>query len=257
MKTILTALLSLAACTGLLASSDSAFFSADIAHTQGLDRHTLAPTGDPLITYFNFEDDNLISDPAVPAPLQASTITHNFVATNVGFLNGTTINVAPGNVQIANHALSLQVGTAGANNGHWIQFTINSIGLQSLVLSYATQTSNLTSGFNLQSWSYSTDGTTFTPFGQVVPGTSFALATLNLPAGANNQTTLILRDTFTGGSTTSSTSNNRLDNIQVNGILAEVPEPSTVFAGALAIGALIWMQRRRLFGVAQMLSNRA
>lgn len=197
-----------------------------------------------LITYFNFEDNNLASDPAVPAPLQASTISGT---ANTTFGTGTTLNIAPGNTQINNSSLHVAGST---QNGNYIQFSVSTLAISSLSLSYATKSSS--NGFSEQ-LSYSTNGTTFTNVGSVfTPGTAYATTTFDLSGitAINNQATVTFRITFSGASGSGTTD---IDNIQLNA--TAVPEPATVAGGALTLAALCVHQRRRLFGVFQRQSR--
>jgi hypothetical protein len=163
---------------------------------------------------------------------------------------------------MGNYALRVNGGANGANNGFYFQFTANASGYQDLVLSLATTANN--NGFTTQTFSYSTDGTNFVPFGTISPVDtfnyshgpySFSLtpnvnaATFATASGPNNAPSLTIRDTFTGAATSATDGYNLLDNIQLNGTLAPVPEPSTWIGAALAVVAIGWMQRRRLLAL--------
>lgn len=208
-----------------------------------------------LVTYFNFEDQNLAADPAVPAPLQFPTMTTTFSAGVNGYTfpagQGTLSNAAPGNVQIANSPLSLDTDK-GANNGKSIQFSVSTLNLSSLSLSYATIADNGT-GFTTQTLAYSINGGSFVFVGTFSPVQSgYTLATFALPAAVDNQTTVAFRLTFSGAGN-GNNERTYIDNIQ---LIGKVPEPATVAAGALAALALCWQQRRRLFKGKEFLSLR-
>jgi len=156
-------------------------------------------------------------------------------------LVGTTVNAQPS--VVSGGSISIQGGTGNANNGGYFQFAFSMAGLTDLTVSYATQRTN--TGFTSQTWSWSTDGTTFTDF-ETVTGipSGFASAGGNPlfsgPAALDNAATAFLRVTFDGA--TASTGNNRLDNIT----LTAVPEPSTVVLAAAGVGLAGIAARRRL-----------
>lgn len=192
-----------------------------------------------LVTYYHFNDSNLVSDRGA----QPSTITSDFVDTNITFANGgTTVNAVSGDP--AGQSLTLQNGTSGINNGRSIQFGVSTIDFASIMLSYATQRSS--TGFTTQALSYSTNGADFTNFGSntSIP-TSFGLASFDLSsvAAVENQASVTFRLTFTGGSTTSATGNNRLDNIQLNA--TAVPEASATLVAAALFGFGCFRRGRR------------
>lgn len=126
---------------------------------------------------------------------------------------GSIIN-AEGDDQ-AGGSISIQGGTDTQNNGSYIQFQFSMAAHQDLGISYATR--GTASGFNSQTWSWSTDGSNFTNF-QTVDGTNateFFLVEANGPSQLNGAATAYLRVTFNGATT--STGNNRMDNIKFTG----------------------------------------
>jgi len=192
-----------------------------------------------LVTYFNFNDSNLVSD----APgIQASTITTS--GFNPTFIPGSTLNIAPGDPvtgTVGNSALRLTYAN-NQDNPRTFQFTINTLGLTDLSLSYATRSSIV--GIT-QTLSYSTDGVNFTNFTPTFsPTATFSVASFDLSAinSIENQASVTFRISITprGGNNNEF---NDFDNIQVN---AEVPEPGTVVGGLLSVLAIGWHQRRRL-----------
>ena len=211
-----------------------------------------------LLTYYNFNDASGSGSSANTATftsdapgLQTTTLTSTFATANVVAFNGTTLNRAPGDTAAAGLALALQTGTSNANNGKYIQFTVNATGAigidNGLTLSHAIQRSGTTS-FTTETLSYSLDGSTFTTFNTL--GTiplAFATSAFALPTFDNtvDLSALTIRLTFDGSTSTSASANVRIDNIQ----LSEVPEPATYLGGILAASALGWSQRRRLLGL--------
>ena len=199
-----------------------------------------------LITYFNFNDQNETSE--VPPGMQSSTITQ--VNLTPSFVTGTTVNQypSPSPPDNPNFALRLTFPNNGGGNLKALQFTVSTVGLTNLSLSYATQSSVAVS----QTLSYSTDGgTTFTNAGPPKPtSTTFTTLSFNNLTGAENQASVIFRITISAaGGNHSQTVD--FDNIQLNG--SEVPEPATVVGGLLGALGLCWHQRRRLLGIAQLL----
>ncbi len=200
-----------------------------------------------LVTYFNFNDSvsgvpNVVSD----APgTQTSTITTDFATPGTNFVTqtGTTVNRAPGDLSLETFALSLKAGAQTVNNGMSIQFSVSTVNLIDLSLSYATRRS--TTGFVTQTLAYSVNGGTFVNFGTFNPvdSTTFTTASFNLSAidAIENQASVTFRITFTGATNAGGT--NGLDNIQLTG--TPVPEPSTWVGGALALLAIGYTQRRR------------
>lgn len=126
---------------------------------------------------------------------------------------GSTINVVGDDE--AGGSISIQGGTNADNNGSYIQFEFSMAAHQDLGISYATR--GTASGFNTQTWSWSTDGTNFTDFETVddTNVTSYFLVEANGPSDLNGAATAYLRVTFDGATT--STGNNRVDNIKFTG----------------------------------------
>ena len=195
-----------------------------------------------LITYFNFNDSNETAD--LPGIQLTPTITQN--ALDFSFVPGTTLNIATGDPSLGpNLALRLTNANNGGGNPKTFQFSVNTLGLANLSLSYATQAS--VAGFT-HNLSYSIDnGATFVPtlLSFTPTTTGFTLASFNLSGitAINNQANVIFQVALTQSGGLKGDFND-FDNIQLTA--APVPEPATVAAGALAGCALLWQQRRRV-----------
>ena len=145
---------------------------------------------------------------------------------------GSTLNALNGDA--AGGSFSIQGGTENGNNGAYLQFQLDMSGFTGLDISYATR--GTSTGFSSQIWSWSTDGVNFTTF-ETFTGTNvttFSVKTLATLSALDGAATAFLRVTFDGA--TSSTGNNRLDNIQFNAI----PAP-----GAIALLGLAGLAARR------------
>ena len=148
---------------------------------------------------------------------------------------GTTLNAPEGG--ISGGTLSVQGGTDVANNGSYLQFAFDMTGLSDLSVSYATR--GTSTGFNTQTWSWSSDGVSFTDF-DIVTGTnvtSFFVEQLQTLSALDGVATAFLRVTFSGAS--SQTGNNRIDNV----LITAVPAPAAL--AMLAVGGLVRSRRRR------------
>jgi hypothetical protein len=173
--------------------------------------------------------------------LRTSTITTTFDTTTITNFAGTTVNAQSGDA--AGQALALVGGTTAnpsVNNGARIQFSVSTVGFNSIVVSYATQRTN--TGFTSQELFYSLNGTTFTSAGTftTIP-TAFVAQTFNLSGvtGLNDNANATFRIVFNGA--TSAGGNNRIDNLVVSGTAtggAVAPEPG---AGVLALAGLMGM----------------
>ncbi len=147
---------------------------------------------------------------------------------------GSTINAL--NSDAAEESLSL---VSNAGNGSFIEFSFSTLNLTDIKVTFATR--GTSSGYNGGQWSYSTDGANFTNFGvnTATTSTSFALADSGTTAGINNLGTAYLRYTLSGATSTSG--NNRIDNLQITG----VPEPTTVALIGFGTAFALMRIRRR------------
>jgi len=190
------------------------------------------------LAIWNFNDSDLNVDHG------SGTLTSNLNIVNLLFAAGTTNNARLGDA--AGQALSLQGGTGVANNGRNITFNVSTVGFSNIVVSFATQ--GTSTGFNSNQFQYSLDGTNFIDFGPpYTPAAVFGalpiVFTLTSIAGLNNNPNAAFRIVFNGA--TSSTGNNRIDNIVVEGTSATIPEPTTVLLLLSGLGGLYKLKRRR------------
>lgn len=193
------------------------------------------------ITVWNFNHSDLVVDHG------AGSLACNFNAANISFAAGTTNNIRLGD--LAGQALSLQGGTSNGNNGRNITFNVSTLGFQNIVVSLATQ--GTSTGFNSNQLQYSLDGVNFVDFGApYAPATSFGsvpiVFSLTDITGLNNNPNAAFRIVFNGA--TSSTGNNRLDNLVVEGstfTTTTIPEPASIFLLTSGLSTLLGMRRAR------------
>lgn len=191
-----------------------------------------------LVAYWNFNsfdpgtDDSLVSDNGVG--------TLNLVPWDGGVNNfaGSSINTLSGDP--AGASLSL-VGQDG--NGSFIEIETTLLGQLDPVITFATRGTG--TGFDDGTWSWSTTGIDFTELPGVNTATqssSYSLATADFSGigDLTNAGTAFFRYTLDGA--TSSSGNNRIDNLQINA--SAVPEPSTLIFGLLG-GASLALHRTR------------
>ena len=192
------------------------------------------------LAVWNFNDSDLNVDHG------SGTFTSNVNVANILFAAGTATNARQGDP--AGQALSLQGGTGNANNGRNITFNVSTAGFSNIIVSFATQ--GTSTGFNSNQFQYSLDGISFIDFGSpYTPAATFGalpfVFSLASIVGLNNNPNAAFRIVFNGA--TSSTGNNRIDNIVVEGTTtasAPVPEPTTALLLISGLSSLYPLKRR-------------
>jgi hypothetical protein len=154
--------------------------------------------------------------------------------------SGSTINAFSGGETGTGTALALANSSA---NGKSLIFSFSMSGYQDLSLSFATR--GTATGFDIGTWSWSTDGINYTTLAGVntaTRSTTFTLQTVDFSSisALDNAQNAYLE--YTLSDATSSGGNNRIDNVQLNATV--VPEPSTLALAAVA-GLLLAAGARR------------
>lgn len=151
---------------------------------------------------------------------------------------GTSVNASNGlsTITTSPASLGLLAGAGLAGNGKSIVFKFSLTGLQDLSLTYASQRTS--TGFASQVWEWSLDGTSYNPLGTISAGalaTSFnssGVLGFNYITGLDNASTAYLRLTLDGATSTSG--NNRLDNIQL--VASTYVAPNVWYGNGVAAG---------------------
>jgi hypothetical protein len=187
--------------------------------------------------------------PTIPATVGSATLdvssfslgTPQGTAPERSSFGGSILNAFPGGDVLAGQALALASSTA---NGKSAIFSFSMLGYEDLIISFATR--GTSTGFNTHLWSWSTDGITYTPVADntAVTATTFEIKSVDFSAvsALANAPAAYLMLTLSGATSTSG--NNRFDNIQFNA--QPIPEPSVAaFFGGLGMLALVMASKRR------------
>lgn len=154
---------------------------------------------------------------------------------NWGTFAGDLANAVNGD--LSGQALSI-VGSG--NNLASAIITVSTAGYEDTVLTYGTR--GTSSGYTTHTWEYSTDGVSYNAITAITGRnvTTWSTQTVDLSgiAATDDLSTLWLRVTFDGATTTSG--NNRIDNIQINA----APEPAAALLGSIGLIALLRRRRR-------------
>jgi hypothetical protein len=200
-----------------------------------------------LVTYFNFEDTTLgnpiFSTMSSPLGAQSSTLTIDVVLLpQPTSTQGVPANVAPGDIPNL-HGAGFVTTTGGTAT---LSFTVNTIGLTNLSLSFAVN--NNGNGFSTATASFTTSGGGSGSVMQPIPNGPKNIVTFDFSSfntGINNingQSSVTFSVVLSGGTSMGQNLETIVDNIQLNA----VPEPATAAGGLLGVLGLCWHQRRRL-----------
>lgn len=200
------------------------------------------------VAYWNFNSLSIAaaSTPGsggVPTSITANTgsgtLSLTGYAGTVDDFAGDAMNAQGGDA--AGASLSLVAGGSSApfpGNGGYVELQLNLADYANPIVTFATR--GTSTGFNTGTWSYSVAGGSFT----TVPGvntartaTTYALATVDLTTinAVDGQANVRLRYTVSGA--TSSTGNNRIDNMLVSATLTSDTSPPVVATLAPINGA--------------------
>ena len=167
-----------------------------------------------------------------------STLWNNTTSGNeLTAFGGSTINdPRQGAAILAGMAYSPVAGTGLSANGKTMVIKFSMTALLDPILSFVTR--GTTTGFNSQTWEWSTNGTVFTPFGSNTGDNtaSFVLKTLDMSAinDLDGAAEVYLRVTFSGA--TNASGNNRLDNIVIRATPNTGPPATLSVSGTLLPG---------------------
>jgi len=190
--------------------------------TTGGTKVTAAPDS-PLVYTANFGYGTIYLD----GSNGSSTWTSSSSNPQVTGFGGTAINTGNGLSTVTGSPACLGLANSTANT-KTVAFKFSMTGKKNLSVSYAAQRTS--TGFASHKWEISTNGTTWTEVETIssLPS-SYEIITLNPITALNNTETAYLRLTVAGA--TSSTGNNRLDNIQLNALGESTPAitPSGTF----------------------------
>lgn len=189
-----------------------------------------------LITYWNFNSGTPLIVSTTDSSVATATATPSGTSTTFG---GSLINAV--GADPAGNAFAYSNGTS-APNGSTLIFQVNSSTstYSNLVATWAATRS--ASGFSTNTVEGSADGSTWYGLTATSVPTAFALQTVSFSSVPQlaNIGTFYVRMTFTGATTGGTT---RVDNFQINGDVAPVPEPTSL--AAIGIGAVALIRRKK------------
>ena len=143
---------------------------------------------------------------------------------------GTTNNAGSGFSTNTTSPACLALANSTANSNK-VVFQLSMTGKKDLIVSYATR--GTASGFTSHIWDYSSNASNWTTFDTITGrnDTNFSTVTLSNVTSLNNSSNVYLRLTLLGATTSSG--NNRIDNIQLNATAAATT-PTVSVSGTLA-----------------------
>jgi hypothetical protein len=186
-----------------------------------------------------FDSGTEVITPATHGEFKASSSVN--LSALVGTQGGTINNNWGAGVGATENAVSgdpggFSLGVAGvANNAAYVTFATETTGRTDVVLTYGTRSTRANTD---HTWSYSTDGVTFTNVTTVTSANAaFATQTIDMSAisAVENQAVVYFRLTFSNFTLTSQAT--YIDNVQI------IPEPGAALLGGLGLLALL--RRRR------------
>ncbi len=183
-----------------------------------------------LLHYWNFNNNTSVAAITTPTTTIVSGASMNAIISGsslIDFANGTGSNFSVLNLNTRNSdpsgthlRFNLPIGSA-------LVFALPTIGFENAIIKFAANRSG--SGAGTQVWSYTTDGTTYVPFTNILPSSSDpALVTLDFTAipATDNNPNFKLRVEFQQGAG-GTVGNNRFDNFTAEGTLL-VGGPDTI-----------------------------
>ncbi|MFZ4521559.1 MAG: beta strand repeat-containing protein [Bacteroidales bacterium] len=199
---------------------------------------TAAKPNTPLFVAANFGDQTSTAMLYADGTNGSSLFLCATTDTELDAFSGTTLNdPREGANVLSGNSYCPAGGATNSANGKSMVIKFSMTALQDPILSFATR--GTSTGFNTHTWAWSTDGTNFTPFGTntAVITTTFLSKTLNMSTinALDGAPVVYLRITFSGA--TSTTGNNRLDNIVIRASAASTLTPTVVTNAATAVGA--------------------
>ena len=203
-----------------------------------------------VVVYYNFEDSTVGGPPDFTSAGDVGTqagVVASFPGYNLSDISTVqpTVpldNVAPGDLDLNNFAI--QLSHAKTNEGSCFQFTVNTLGLTQMSLSFAYN--NNGNGFTTATFQYKVnDGVdTFHTISTstLTTGGNFVATSATVPMAAENKASVTFQICFTGGTSNGNNIQTVIDNVRLDA----VPEPATVASGLFSVCGLCWFQRRRL-----------